>query len=186
MLNSVPFRISHKHILIKSYVIILFTLIYSYSFGQIVSPSTQNISASLGNQTGFSLIYSVGEMVSVVNYLGLDKSSLSTGFLQSFSPLVTGLNELISIQTGFMTITPNPVITKMHLRALFSNIGQLEFKIVDASSNIIYQSNTFTIFNNLDTQLDMQGYASGVYYLRVWFKPNMGKMEYGVFKIIKL
>lgn len=186
MLNYATFLLSQKHISTKSYVILFYTLIYSATFGQNITPSTQNITASLGNQNGYSLLYSVGEMVSVVNYIGLDKSSLSSGFLQSFSPLVTGLNELSSIQSGSMTIAPNPVITKMYLRAHFSNMGQLEFNIVDAYSNLRYQSNSFTIFNNLDTQLDMQDYAPGVYYMRVWFKPNFSKMEYGVFKIIKL
>lgn len=164
-------------------------LILSSNLGvtQNITPVTQNIAGYSGYGTSnFTLTFSVGEMASIVHYIGTDKSTLSTGFLQSFTPIVTGIDELVYIKPGAIIIAPNPVINLMHLTASFLKPGQFEFNIVDASSNLKYQSIAYTIYEHLNTTLDIQNYVSGVYYIRVLFKPNIGAPEYGIYKIIKL
>lgn len=171
----------------KSKLLGVFILISQIGIAQNITPVTQNIAGYSGYGTSnFTLTFSVGELASIVNLIGPDKSTLSTGFLQSFTPIVTGLNELVYIKPGAITVAPNPVINLMHLTARLLKPGQFEFNIVDASSNLIYQSISYTIYDQLNTVLDIQNYVSGVYYIRVLFKPNTGRPEYGIYKIIKL
>ena len=68
----------------------IFIFVSFSSIGQTISPVTQNIGGTLGLQSNYSLTFSVGEMVSTTNFIGADKVSISSGFLQSFTPVVTG------------------------------------------------------------------------------------------------
>lgn len=165
-------------------VLILFSQV---GIAQNITPVTQNIAGYSGYGTSnFTLTFSVGEMASIVNLIAPDKSTLSTGLLQSFTPIVTSLDELVYIKPGAITLAPNPVINLMHITARFLKPGLFEFNIVDASSNLIYQSISYPIYDQLNTTLNIQNYISGVYYIRVLFRPNTGSPEYGIYKIIKL
>lgn len=185
MINSIQTRFYPLYIF-KLCIIYVFLFKSQQIAAQNISPVTQNIGGSIGSQANYSLTYSVGEMISIVNYVAQDKSSLNTGFLQSYTPLVTDINELIFIKPGNVIITPNPVVDIMHLNAKFLKPGQFEFNIIDASSNLKYKSIPYTINGYLNTELAMQNYSTGVYYVRVVFKPTYGHPEYGIYKLIKL
>ncbi len=172
----------------KVYIILLFNLfvLNFTSFGQSISPITQNIGGTLGQQGNFSLTFSVGEMVSTTHFMGLDKTSLSSGFLQSFTPLVTGIDNIVSIAPGTISVTPNPVISRMFLKAKVVKPGQLAFNIVDVLSNIKYETNNYNIIDVLTKEVDLTQLPAGIYYVRVLFKPYIGSPEVGIYKIVKL
>jgi len=174
---------SKRHNLI---FVIFLILSYIQSNAQFISPVTQNIGGTLGLQSNYTLTFSVGEMVSITNFVGSDKTSISTGFLQSFTPLVTGIDDLVLIAPGVVSIMPNPIVSKMFLRANFSKPGEFAFNIVDLASNLRYQSATFPVYGNINKEVDISIFVSGEYYVRVLFKPNSGKAEYGIYKLIKL
>ena len=174
---------SKRHKLILVIFLILSNI---QSNAQYLSPVTQNIGGTLGLQSNYTLTFSVGEMVSISNFVGSDKTSISTGFLQSFTPLVTGIDDLALIAPGVISIMPNPIVSKMFLKANFSKPGEFAFNIVDLTSNLRYQSATFSVFGNINKEVDISNFVSGEYYVRVLFKPNSGKAEYGIYKLIKL
>lgn len=180
-------NIFNKYFIYKIFLTAAFLLFFNYSYAQNITPVTQNIAGAIGTSTSnYSITYSVGEMVSIVNYVGQDKSSLNAGFLQSFTPLVTGLTELVLIKPGIIMIAPNPVLDVLHLKANFLKSGQFEFNIVDASSNLKYQTVSYSVNDYININLNIINYVSGVYYVRVLFKPNNGKAEYGIYKFVKL
>lgn len=165
----------------------IFLFFCSKSRAQSISPMTQNIGGTLGVQGGYRLTYSVGEMVSTTHFVASNNSTLSSGFLQSFTPLVTGLDNIYNnLSPKSISITPNPVVNIAFFHANLGRPGQLEFNVLDVSSNIVFQSETFQVSNILQKRIDFSQFVSGVYYVRVLFKPINGIHEIGVYKIIKL
>lgn len=75
------------------------SLIYKYFVqfqkftNQNISGVTLNIRGLKSSQVNYSLTYSVGYMVSINNYFGLDRSSIHSGFLQWYAQLVTVITE---------------------------------------------------------------------------------------------
>ena len=174
-----------KYISICLYVNILLFVCFS-SIGQSISPVTQNIGGTLGLQNNYSLTFSVGEMVSTTNFIGTNKVSISSGFLQSFTPIVTGFDNINAIAPGVISISPNPIVSKMFVKAIFSKPGDLTFNIIDVGSKVKYASPTFKVFNEITKEVDLSTLVAGVYYVRVLFQPLKGNPEIGIYKLIKL
>jgi hypothetical protein len=180
-------RKCQNHFFPLRYILICLVFITSISsYSQSISPATQNIGGTLGLQSNYTLTFSVGEMVSTTHFVGPDKTSLSSGFLQSFSPLVTGIENITSITPGTISILPNPVISKMYLKARVAKPGQIEFNIVDVLSNMKFQSSSSRIYDEFIKEVDVSDFVSGVYYVRVLFKPILGAPEVGIYKLVKL
>ena len=177
----------NKNVLVFKLTLILIFINISVSKAQNISPLTLNIAGSIGTlQGGYSTTFSFGEMISIVNYVGQDKSTINAGFLQSFTPLVTGIYEINLIKPGVVSIAPNPVLDVLHLKANFLKSGQFEFNIVDASSNLKYQTVSYSVNDYINVDLNIINFVSGVYYVRVLLIPNNGKPEYGIYKFVKL
>ncbi len=154
---------------------------------QTISPFTLNIGGLSGTQNGFSLTISTGETISITNFNSTSGVSLSSGFLQENPPLVTGINEIYTpFGINEINITPNPVNTIAHLNSDLSSGGQLQYQIIDLESRIFYRSPSFTTFGSMQNQVNMSNFASGQYYIQVYFKPIAGKIKTGIYKIIKL
>ena len=65
-------------------------------------------------------------------------------------------------------------------------MGDLQFQIIDVQSNQKYISQGLRIQGNYEQLMNIENYPSGVYYLKVLFKPSNGSSQGGVYKIIKL
>lgn len=152
-----------------------------------MSTTTQNSTGTSGiSQNGYNLTYSVGELASIAHYTASNNFTLSTGFLQSFTPLVTALNDLVLLEGGAVSIFPNPTTQYIQINANFNKNGQVQMQLMDVESKIKYRSEPSTIFNQFNKQLDMAEYAPGIYYLRIQFQPNVGQARVGVYKLVKL
>jgi hypothetical protein len=56
----------------------------------------------------------------------------------------------------------------------------------DSKSNNVLSYNGGNIFSTYDKDLYLENLPAGAYYMRVNFKPSIGKAKTGIYKIIKL
>ena len=149
---------------------------------QSISPSAFN------NGGGYSsnLEWSIGESVSISNFLALDYN-LSTGVLQPFTNLVTAINEYGPMIFGDqITIGPNPTVNILHLRVLFHQVGNMTAQLLDSKSTILNTIETGPLFSSYDKDFLMKDLPSGIFYLKIYFKPLEGGVKTGIYKVIKL
>jgi hypothetical protein len=162
-------------------VLIYFTIL-SRTSAQSISPATFN------NGGGFvgGYEWSIGESVSIGSF-SAGSILLTTGVLQPLSNVVTSINEYGPFVFGQqISIGPNPASNYIDFKANFSQIGHLSFQLLDAKSKVFIHKEQGSVFSTFQTRLQLDTYASGIYYIKVYFKPISGKLQTGVYKIIKL
>ncbi len=151
--------------------------------------SAQSISLyTLNNGGGFNTIgeWSIGESVSVANFIS-NGYTLNTGVLQPTSSTLTGLNELGSSVFGDqITIGPNPTFNLIHIKAIFNEPGNISFQLVDSKSASVFNQQPVTIYKSYEKDFFLEKLSSGIFYMKIYFKPTNGKAKTGVYKIIKL
>jgi hypothetical protein len=151
-------------------------------FAQGISPYAMN------NGGGYSstLDWSMGESVSIAKFIN-SGYSLNTGVLQPMTSIVTAINEYGPAVFGTqITIGPNPTTNLLHIKARFNQAGSLSFQLIDAKSTIVFTQDAGTIFSSYEKDILMENYTSGVFYMKVFFKPSTGNTKTGIYKIIKL
>ena len=149
---------------------------------QTMTPNTIN------NGGGYSstMEWSMGESVSIANFIA-SGYSLNTGVLQPMTSIVTAINEYGPAVFGNqITIGPNPTTNLLHIKARFNELGNLSFQLLDAKSTIVFTQEAGTIFSSYEKDILMENYPSGVFYMKVYFKPSNGTVKTGIYKIIKL
>ena len=130
--------------------------------------------------------WSMGESVSIANFIS-SGYSLNTGVLQPMTSIVTAINEYGPTVFGTqITMGPNPTYNLLHIKARFNELGTLSFQLIDAKSSIMFTQDVGTIFSSYDKDILMENYPSGVFYMKVYFKPSSGITKTGIYKIIKL
>ena len=172
-------------------IILLFLLyileIHPYVYSQTLSSSVQNSGGLVStNQNVGSITYSIGEMTSILQYTGSNNYILSTGFLQAFTPLVTGINDLFLIPNASVSIAPNPTSLYIQIQTSFKQMGILQFQLLDAQSKIHFQQVPVNINGQFQNRIDLNEFPSGIYYVKMMFQPNQGPLQQSVYKIIKL
>ena len=137
---------------------------------------------TINNGGGFAtaMEWSIGESVSIANFVTATYS-LNTGVLQPTTSSVTAIDP-IGNQIMF---GPNPVANLLHIKASFSKLGSLSIQLLDAKSIIVFSDQASTVSLLYQKDIVMQFYPSGVYFLRVYFKPTNGNPIMSTYKIIK-
>jgi hypothetical protein len=74
----------------------------------------------------------------------------------------------------------------LHLKAIFNEPGNISFQLIDSKSNLILNHQPVVIYNNYEKDFVLEKLSSGVFYMKVYFKPTNGLVKIGVYKIIKL
>ena len=162
--------------------ILIYCLIFNLVNGQVISPNTLNN----GGGYSSSMEWSIGESVSITNFIA-SGYSLNTGGLQPMTSIVTAINEYgPSVFGSQITIGPNPTSNLLHIKARFNQVGTLSFQLIDAKSTIVFTQEAGTIFSSYEKDIFMENYPSGVFYMKVFFKPSTGNTKTGIYKIIKL
>ena len=164
--------------------ILLFLLLLNTSilFAQTISPF------ALNNGGGYSssMEWNIGESVSIANFIA-SGYSLNTGGLQPMTSIVTAINEYGPAVFGTqITIGPNPTRNLLHIKARFNQAGNLTYQLIDAKSAIVFTQDAGTIFSIYEKDILMENYPSGIFYMKVYFKPSAGNTKTGIYKIIKL
>ena len=167
---------------LRSFLSFFIVLIPLYSFCQSITPRTLNN----GGGSISIMDWSISESLSIGSFIA-PGFSLNTGVLQPNTNVVTSINEYGPAVFGSqITIGPNPTSNILHFKARFSQAGSLSYQLLDAKSAIIFTEEAGTIFNSYDKNILMENYPSGVFYMKVFFKPNNGNAKSGIYKIIKL
>lgn len=162
--------------------IFIYCLIFNVVNGQAITPYTLN---NGGGSSSF-LEWSLTESVSVASFIA-PGYFLNTGVLQPNTNVVTSINEYgPSVFGSQIIIGPNPTSNLLHIKARFNQVGTLSFQLIDAKSTIVFTQEAGTIFSNYDKDILMENYPSGLFYMKVYFKPSTGITKTGIYKIIKL
>ena len=164
------------------FLFITFLSNFTEAKAQSISPYTYN------NGGGYfsAMEWSIGESVSIANFL-TSGYSLNTGVLQPMTSIVTAINEFGPAVFGTqITIGPNPTNNLLHIKARFNQAGNLTYQLIDAKSAIVFTQDAGTIFSSYEKDILMENYPSGVFYMKVYFKPSTGIAKTGIYKIIKL
>ena len=167
----------------KLNIIIIFI---GFSWTQI-SAQTINL-YTFNNGGGFNNTneWSIGESESIA-YFTSSGYILTTGVLQPLTSLSTGINEYGPLVFGHqITIGPNPTSNLLRIKTKFNESGNLSFQILDSKSALVINQDAGLIFSTYNKELMLNDLPSGVFYVRVYFKPMSGKIKTGVYKIIKI
>jgi hypothetical protein len=150
--------------------------------GQTVTPYVLN----MGGGYSSTMEWSIGESVSIANFKS-NGYSLNTGILQPLTTVVTAINEYGPIVFGNQIVVgPNPTTKLLHIKASFSEVGEIAFQMFDSRSNNVLSYEGGTIYNNYEKEFFLDHLASGVYYMKIYFKSKNGNTKTGIYKIIKL
>ncbi len=164
------------------FLFITFLSNFTEAKAQSISPYTFNNGGGYFN----AMEWSIGESVSIANFLA-SGYSLNTGVLQPMTSIVTAINEYGPAVFGTqITIGPNPTNNLLHIKARFNQAGSLSFQLIDAKSTIVFTQEVGTIFSSYEKDILMENYPSGIFYMKVYFKPSAGNTKTGIYKIIKL
>jgi hypothetical protein len=162
-----------------SFITITFPIIIC---AQSITPYTFNN----GGGSASSIDWSIGESVSIANFT-TPNYLLNTGLLQPLTNIVTSINDYGPVVYGHqITISPNPTTDLVHLKGQFNQMGRLSFQVIDSKSSFLLTHEAGTNVSTYEKDIFMHNYPSGIFYIKVIFKPTNGIIKTGVFKIVKL
>ena len=164
-------------------IIFLFTSIgFSNLYAQSITPNTLNN----GGGSAGSMDWNMGESVSI-SHFATTNYFLNTGMLQPLTTVVTAINEYgPAVYGNQITIAPNPTTYLVHFKGNFTQAGKLLIQVIDAKSSVILTLDAGTIISSYEKDIFMDSYPSGIFYIKVFFKPANGLAKTGIYKIIKL
>ena len=161
-----------------------FSLLFTYT--SLNSQSITPYALNNGGGTAANMDWSMGESVSIANF-SAPNYFLNTGVLQPFTTIVTAINEYgPSVYGNQITIGPNPTTNLVHFKGNFTQSGKLSIQVIDAKSSVILTLDAGTINSSYEKDIFMDSYPSGIFYIKVFFKPTNGLAKTGIYKIIKL
>jgi hypothetical protein len=166
----------------KTAILLICILFRMNLLSQSITPFTNN------NGGGYSsnLEWSLMESVSISNFIS-SGYSLNTGFLQPLTNIVTSINEYGPLVFGDqITIGPNPTINLLNIKTKFKESGRLSIQLLDSKSSLIFTQDAGAILSFYEKNILMEKYPSGIYYIKIYFKPIIGSIKTGIYKIIKL
>lgn len=161
-------------------------LLLSLLLGSKINAQSINL-YTFNNTGGFNntLEWSIGESVSIA-YLTSASYTLNTGVLQSLSGYITSIPPDPTIFGNQITIGPNPTTNILKIKALFYESGNLSFQLFDSKSTLVFNQDVGFIYNSYEKELSLKGLPSGIFYMRVYFKPTSRAAKVEIYKILKL
>ena len=149
---------------------------------QSITPYTMNNGGGYSN----NIEWSISEYLSIANYT-VPGYSLNTGVLQPMSNVVKSISEYGPIVFGNqISIGPNPTTNLLRIKANFNQVGSLTIQLLDANSTQIFKHDAGIIFSDYNKDILMNNYASGIFYVKMYYEPINGTAKKGIYKIIKL
>lgn len=165
---------------------LIISLFFTTRFPTIYAQSITPYALNNGGGLATNMDWSMGETVSIAHFAA-SNYFLNTGVLQPMTSVFTSIKEYGPIVFGSqIAIGPNPTSNLLHIKARFNEMGNLSIQLIDAKSAIVFTQDAGTIFSSYDKDIFMENYPSGVFYVKVFFKPNNGLAKTGIYKIIKL
>ena len=162
--------------------LLIVSLFPAYLRAQSITPNTLNN----GGGTMANMDWNMGESVSIANF-STPNYFLNTGVLQPMTSIVTAINEYgPAVYGNQIMIGPNPTTNLVHFKGNFTQAGKLSIQVIDAKSSVILTHEAGTIISSYEKDIFMDSYPSGIFYIKVFFKPTNGLAKTGIYKIIKL
>ena len=162
-----------------------FLFIFLVCFGvsaQSISPFTINV----GGATVKTLDYSIGESASIAYLQNNTQLSLSTGFIQSFTPLVTGIINQVFEEGEGLTLSPNPASERIRLTGVLSRPGFFEFHLIDVQGRILDTYPSTYYINYLDKEINVTQLMGGTYFIRLIYSSPDGVNQSTSFKFSRI
>ena len=161
---------------------LILALFPAYLSAQSITPNTLNN----GGGSAVGMDWNMGESVSIANF-STPNYFLNTGVLQPMTSIVTAINEYgPAVYGNQIMIGPNPTTNLVHFKGNFTQAGKLSIQVIDAKSSVILTHEAGTIISSYEKDIFMDSYPSGIFYIKVFFKPTKGLAKTGIYKIIKL
>ena len=149
---------------------------------QSISPFTINVGGAVSN----NLNYSIGESASIAYFQSSNQLSLSSGFIQSFTPLVTGIVNRVFEEGDKMVLAPNPTTDYVRLKGGLAKPGFVEFHLIDLQGRILDTYPTTYFINYLEKEFSVAHLTGGTYFIRLIYSSNDGIKQSTSFKFIKI
>ena len=166
--------------------IILFYFFIATGYSKVYAQSITPLTLNNGGGSVAGLEWNLGESVSIA-YFSSPSYFLNTGVLQPMSNVVTAINEFGPAVFGNqITIGPIPTNNLLHFKANFIQAGNLSIQVLDVKSSLVLTHESGAIVSHYEKDFFMEAYPSGIYYMKVFFKPIYGLAKMGIYKIIKL
>ncbi len=160
----------------------ILALFPAYLRAQSITPNTLNN----GGGSVSIMDWNMGESVSIANF-STPNYFLNTGVLQPMTSIVTAINEYgPAVYGNQIMIGPNPTTNLVHFKGNFTQAGKLSIQVIDAKSSVILTHEAGIIISSYEKDIFMDSYPSGIFYIKVFFKPTKGLAKTGIYKIIKL
>lgn len=164
-------------------IILFWLFISSFSASaQSISPLTINVGGSLSKIVD----YSIGESASISYFQSTNLISLSTGFIQSYTPLVTGIIQQVFEECELLTLAPNPANEYIRLKGALSKPGFVDFHLIDQQGRILDTIPTTYYINYLEKEINISHLQGGTYFIRLIYSSNDGINQSTSFKFIKI
>lgn len=154
--------------------------------GQSISPQTLNVGGKTTSTSGFSLDYSIGESASISYYKLSDNTTVSTGVLQSFTPLVTGIVDLSFTEGDNITVSPNPASQNIRIKGILNHPGFIEFHLVDVNGRVMSIEPKSYYINFFEKEFNVSSFNEGIYFIRLMYQSMDNDTKSAVFKFIKI
>ncbi len=138
------------------------------SSAQSISPITINV----GGAATKSLDYSIGESASIAYFQSSNQISLSSGFIQSFTPLVTGIVNRVFEEGEEFILFPNPATDFVRLKGALSKPGFVEFHLIDQQGRILETYPTTYYINYLEKEINISHLQGGTYFIRLIYSSS--------------
>ena len=167
----------------------MYKLLFYFAFLACFSASAQSISPftiNVGGATSKTLDYSLGESTSIAYLQNSSQISLSTGFIQSFTPLVTGIINQVFEEGEGLTLSPNPASDIIHLKGILSRPGFFEFHLIDAQGRILETYPSTYYINYLDKEINVTQLMGGTYFIRLIYSSPDGVNKSTSFKFSRI
>jgi hypothetical protein len=163
----------------------LFAILFFACFtasAQSISPFTINV----GGATSKMLDYSIGESASIAYLQNSSQISLSTGFIQSFTPLVTGIINQVFEEGEGLILSPNPASERIRLKGVLSRPGFFEFHLIDSQGRILETYPSTYYINYLDKEINVTQLMGGTYFIRLIYTSPDGVNQTTSFKFSRI
>jgi hypothetical protein len=169
--------LNYRHIL---------ALVFTFNAHQLAAQNITPFTFNNGGGSNASMEWSIAESVSIAYFIA-PGFFLNTGLLQPMTNNVTAINVYGPAVFGSqIALGPIPTNNLLLFKARFAEAGSLTFQLLDAKSSIVLTHEAGIIFRNYDKNISLGNYPTGVYYMKVFFKPIIGNIKTGIYKIIKL
>ncbi|MHA8089235.1 T9SS type A sorting domain-containing protein [Aquirufa antheringensis] len=153
----------------------MFRLLFFFILLGCFSASAQSISPltiNVGGAVSKTLDYSVGESASIAYFQSSNQISLSSGFIQSYTPLVTGIvNRIFEAGEEFI-LSPNPATDYVRIKGALSQPGFVEFHLIDQQGRILETYPSTYYINYLEKEINTSSLQGGTYFVRLIYSSS--------------